>query len=405
MARVLFAWELGDNYGHLSSFSAVAGRLVERGHEVVAVVQNVVAAAAFLPPERVRCLQAPLWRPRVAQRRPSLPALTYADSIRDFGYDDPAGLSMLVRAWRELLRLVSPDVLVHDAAPTALLGARGLRLRRVGHATGYSLPPQRSPLPSLRPWDESVTEAARREREAPVLETVNDALRRCELPPLASLGALFDADLDLLRTVPELDHYPDREAAPARTLYAGPAYSLDAGAEVEWPAGDGPRIFAYLRPGSTHFEPTMEALLAVARGPARVVVAAPGLPREATRRWRGPRLRVIGQGVRLRALRTSCELAVHHGGHGTAAAFALAGVPQLLLPNRLEQLLVARRLQAAEAGLVPAPGAAPSYRHLVDEALGSARLRRGAQALAARYPDMTLEGQTEVVVEALERLV
>lgn len=29
MARVLFAWELGDNFGHLASFAPVAQRLVD----------------------------------------------------------------------------------------------------------------------------------------------------------------------------------------------------------------------------------------------------------------------------------------------------------------------------------------------------------------------------------------
>lgn len=399
MARVLFAWELGDNFGHLASFAPVAQRLVDGGHEVVAVVQNVAVAEAFLPPERMRCLQAPLWRPR--ERRSASPTLCYADVLAGLGYDDAAGLAMLMRAWRVLFELLRPDLLVADSAPTAMLAARGLPFHRVGHATGYSLPPKRAPMPSLRPWDSMVTPEVVARREAAVVATVREALGRCGLPTIEHAWQVLESELDLLRTLPELDHYADRGPPDARTIYAGPSFSLDAGEAVEWPDGAGPRIFAYLRPGSTHCRPMLQALT---KARARVLAAVPGLPSEPARALAARHVRVVPRPVRLRGLREGCELAIGHGGHGTLAAFALAGVPQLLLPNRLEQLLAAGRLEQAGAGVVPPPGDAPRYAALLERALRP-ELRHGAQALAARHPGMTLERQTAAVVDALTPLL
>ena len=58
MARICFAWEMGANYGHLSGFAPVGAELLARGHELVAILQNVHDARHFFD-RRVEILQAP----------------------------------------------------------------------------------------------------------------------------------------------------------------------------------------------------------------------------------------------------------------------------------------------------------------------------------------------------------
>ena len=55
--------------------------------------------------------------------------------------------------------------------------------------------------------------------------------------------------------------------------------------------------------------------------------------------------------VPLHALAPTCAAAVHHGGLGTLATFARAGVPQLCVPHHLDEPVFAAGLARAGAGI------------------------------------------------------
>ena len=55
--------------------------------------------------------------------------------------------------------------------------------------------------------------------------------------------------------------------------------------------------------------------------------------------------------VPLNLLLPTCEAVIHHGGGGCTMTSLAAGVPQLVLPNGLDQPLIAERVAAAGAGL------------------------------------------------------
>ena len=54
MARILFAWELGGDYGHLARLLPVAQALKAGGHEVVFAVRDLLGAEAILAPHQIR---------------------------------------------------------------------------------------------------------------------------------------------------------------------------------------------------------------------------------------------------------------------------------------------------------------------------------------------------------------
>lgn len=85
-----------------------------------------------------------------------------------------------------------------------------------------------------------------------------------------------------------------------------------------------------------------------------------------------PTIRVIGPTPHSR-LFPRCSLVVHHGGAGTMAAAARAGVPQLFVPHGADQFQWAR--WARDAGLAHAP--------LLRPRLSSARLQASLVALLA----------------------
>src|SRR5579872_5356419 len=69
---------------------------------------------------------------------------------------------------------------------------------------------------------------------------------------------------------------------------------------------------------------------------------------------------------------------VHHGGAGTTTAAALAGAPQVVIPNRYDQHYWAQRVQILGIGTAHAPGAP------TPESLASALERTLRPEVAAR---------------------
>ena len=148
MSRIVFAWELGANYGYISQFLPFARELRKRGHEVVMAVRELHHASRMLEDNNIPVMQAPLWLPTL-QGLPD-PPLNYAEILLRYGYHDPAGLAGVVSAWRAMLMLFRADVIIASHAPTALFAARSMGLTAAALGTGFSIPPRLNPTPNLR---------------------------------------------------------------------------------------------------------------------------------------------------------------------------------------------------------------------------------------------------------------
>ena len=206
----------------------LARALRDQGHDVHWMVTQPAVVGDFLASEGFTWLAAPMV-PEVARQGPPL---TYADILLRFGYANPRALFGLVGSWREAMRLTGADLVLADHAPTALLAARTLDIPVMLFSNGFTAPPQRTPLPNMRPWA-MVPEQTVKQLDHDALAAVNEVLQRFECSPLINLASLFDVTEEALVTFPELDHYADR--GPAR--YWGSLPSAGAGKTVNWPTG------------------------------------------------------------------------------------------------------------------------------------------------------------------------
>src|SRR5262249_4591453 len=129
MARILYCWEIGEDLGHMASFAPLATALRDRGHQVYLALREVQHSEPMMGRLGLPVLQAPVWHgiPPGASAQPA----SYAEILFHFGYLDVSGLTAMLRAWRDLLALVTPDLIIADHAPTALLAARSLGIRRI----------------------------------------------------------------------------------------------------------------------------------------------------------------------------------------------------------------------------------------------------------------------------------
>ncbi|HEY6898912.1 MAG TPA: hypothetical protein VI279_16755 [Rhodocyclaceae bacterium] len=387
---MFYAWEFGANLGHIGPFLPLGRALRDAGHTVHWAVAQTGPAARVLDREGFTWMQAPL----AAELKVERPPLSYADILLRFGYADRDDLLGLVVAWRELFIARDAQLVLADHAPTAVLAARSLGLPVMLFSNGFTVPPRVRPLPVLRPWQPLPAETLLA-LEDQALSSVNAVLQRFEQPPIDALARLFDVAEEALITYPELDHYAQR--GPAR--YWGALPNAAIGAAPPWPQGEGPRIFAYLRPEVPHCEAVLDALKAAA---VPTAIYFPGLAAEARSRWQAPHLVFMEQPADLARTAAEADLAVTYASLAATTAFLLAGKPLLLLPSQLEQYLLASRVGEMGAGLLvnpeePAGDLLPAIRALSQ----MPSYAENARAFAAKYAAF---GQEKVIANLVKRI-
>ena len=388
MKRILLAWEYGGALGHLARLRPLARRLIAAGHDITLALRPSPHIGEL--PEAFRVVPVPPGQmARDAIRQP----VSMADVLYNQAASDRRALASQVRAWHGLFDLVRPDVVVLDHSPVALLAVQGYPASKVLLGTGFACPPAVKPLPDLRAWQNHYPDRIQA-TELTVLESLNAQLSRQNAPELKCVGQLFErVDASFLTTFPELDHYPDRTSGE----YWGTWSDLVGEAPV-WPEGDGPCIFAYLKPHRA----LPELLDHLAHLPARTLAYVGG-PFNG-QRWNNGRVRISPRPLDMGQVAQQCDLAVLHAGHGATAAMLLAGRPVLQLPIHIEQYHNAERTVALGAGVHVTLGDVEGFRVGLERLFNEPELTKGAQAFARRHADHDPGEQLERLVDRLKRM-
>jgi UDP:flavonoid glycosyltransferase YjiC (YdhE family) len=326
MAKILYAWELGADLGHLQAFLSLAMALRAQGHEVILAAKDLSRYHSLPGAQAFEAIQAPLW-PAPVKGLPE-PQVCYADILQRHGYLDHQGLLGIVKAWRSLYGMIDPALLIADHAPTALLAARGLPFPRITYGSGFFSPPRTTPMPSMRPWLKLPPDRIE-DSETAVLRIINRVLADIGAEPMPALADLFDVDESFLLTPRELDHYPRHGTAH----YLRPPLSVQGGATPEWAPAPGKKIFAYLK--TNH--PMIDELLQQLRESAfNVLVYIPGLSEERCRALQSANMRFSPYPVDMHYATQHAGALICHAGIGTILHGLLSGLPILLLPINLE---------------------------------------------------------------------
>jgi UDP:flavonoid glycosyltransferase YjiC (YdhE family) len=150
-----------------------------------------------------------------------------------------------------------------------------------------------------------------------------------------------------------------------------------------WPEGDAPRLFVYLRGDYAAIDVVLQQL---ALAPCRTLVHAVGLTPAQRERRAGARLRYSDGAVAMDTVTAQADAVLCHAGSGTVCTALQAGLPLLMLPMQIEQMICARRVLACGAGemLLPAE-LGTRLQPALARVLGDAGLRQSAQALAGRH--------------------
>ncbi len=383
MKTILLAWELGAGFGHLVNLRRVALRLAAHGFRCIAAVQDV-DKAAFLTNDGIAVMQAPAWRPAKS-------SATLGDRLGDAGLADPQALRQLLEAWRGIIDVTKPDLVISDYAPGANLVARGrIPLALIGN--GFTLPPaEMQAFPLLHPVKPPVWQ------EQFLLDATNSVLADLHLQSLQRLPQLFSGDATWVYTIPLLDPYAQWRERPAQgpVLRGLPRPRADTASE----------ILVYLSSWPGMQRPFIEALRRFA---GQVRLFAPAFSSVERERFASWGIRLETTPFHLEEDLASARLAIHLGSEGTASVCVIAGAPQLICAIDVEKELNGKALTQAGVGKF-----IPMYKSkvvlteqivadvLADHALAE-RAREVGEAHRAKYRDADPLG--EFAAECLKLL-
>jgi len=391
MHRIVFAWELGENYGHIARGLPIAQRLRARGHDVVFAVRDVEVANSLLAPKGVPFVAAP--RPLQTAQLRHTPS-NYGQILAECGYAHRSSLRATLRAWINLWQLLKPAAIVIDHSPTALLAARTLNIPVMLLGTGFTIPPDADPLPPINPWEKVPLDELRRSDNL-VLGNINDALSCVGQAPLGRIADLFVGLPSLIATFHELDHYGSRTMGS----FIGPFASASDHPKVTWTQAERTHVFAYLRMSVAGLELILNALRQI---DAEVICAIPDVPDALRKRLTTADFRVYPHAIDLPSVLNGSDVAVSYGGAGMTSEALTAGVPLLLVPQFIEQYLGAKCVQGLGAGIMidrqrPGMDLSTALRMLITEP----RYKEAAAALARKFSAFDSSAACEAATDAI----
>lgn len=398
MANFLLGWELGGGLGHAARLKPLAEELHRRGHRCIFMLRDLVQTDNVLRGTPFLRLQAPVWLHQTMGGPATQVSL--AEILTGNGYLQAAHLQAMAQGWLAAIELTQADAVIADYAPTAVLAARMAGRPSSGIGIGFYVPPDVAPVPAFRDW-EPVPAARVLHADSAVLACANAVLAANGRPVFDRLAQLFRGDDPLLCTWPELDHY-GRGELPAGQRYFGPNFLPHAGAAPEWPAGEGPKVFAYLK--SAHPDHA-EVLKALARIGCRVLCYLPEMAAGKPTPVTSPNIRYSLAPVDLGRAFAECQLVICHGGEATLAQALLAGVPLLLLPMQAEQFLISRCVARTGAGINAAEMRRPTdFEALIRRLIERPEARDAAAVIAQEHAGFDHDTQTREMADAFEAL-
>lgn len=390
MARYLMAWELGANLGHLMHLLPIADCLRTRGHEVKFCVPAHPSAEVMLRERAYSYVVAPKF-----DATPMRHFVSYASVLQYAGFADFERLSRIVGEWRSLYETIKPDIVIADHAPHAVLAARISAVPVYLVGSGFSIPPSFTPFPPFRTWNPPKLRELE-ELDQSILDTVNRVLVIERAQPLTALCKLLDVKGRFIWSYAELDHYEGR--LPGDAHYVGHIFQEQAAEPPGWPDGSY-RVFAYLRPDVPHALPLLEEL---ALAGFAVTAYAPGLDLQRLSPIARGKTRFATSPVDLRIAGRDADLAVTYGSAGATNALVLQGVPVLMFPQQVEQLMLSRRIAGHGAGAVMIERAVGRYAQVARRLVENAQIRQSAQALRDRFADRNSNASLSALVAAID---
>jgi hypothetical protein len=341
---------LGTDYQHLLSLQSVARFYQTKGYSVWVAARDVSKLKRLFSDVPINIVAAPFTDSAAELGLDKQAPRSYADLLRRCGYHHGDALSGLVNAWRSIFSYIKPDLILFDHAPTALLSSRGLSkngkpVGKVSIGMPFSVPDDNRPAGVFFPGDLAKNDIVHFEDD--LVKVVNKVCIEFSMPRIKNLADLF-ADLDkcIFQTYSELNHYGYRSAEQRhKTSYVGATVPEFSEAAV-FPHFKGPKIYCHVK-GSAETPILLKTLQAIE---CSAIVLVDGIPDSIIRAHQSRHILYIDKPVNMQDVLEKTTFAILNGGINSVSLFLKVGTPVALFPLHIEQFLMAKRVEALNAG-------------------------------------------------------
>ena len=329
-ARILLAWEDGAGRGHITSLKSVAQALGEAFIYDASLCRMEYAAELEPICELVfpgGCLQYDV---KEGSPRKSTPWATWGEVLGDIGFRNKEFLVAEVAWWQENIRRRGSQLVIADYAPCAVMAAHSMGIPVVVTGTGYAIPPiGLDAFPLILPDNKRILYD-----EAEMVANINDWLTPLGVPELKRLSDIYRRDEDLVRTLEMFDPYQGQRSTQLLVPVADISSIF---------AKDGDEIFIYVSVLQARDELLISAL---AHLPVPRRIFAAGMREDLVTELAAGGVIIETAPVPVDLIAKRSRLIVHLGQHGIMSLCIAAGLPQVALPQHLEQTFHARRAEA-----------------------------------------------------------
>ena len=394
MASILFCSEIGADSGHLTPHREVLDVLHQRGHSIHIVVRDLTRAT-----KAFEGLPLQYWQAPIPQSRPEFvfnPPINFSHILHNSGMGDPIGIAARMAAWRSILSATRPRLAILDHSPAALLALRGTKVQTVLIGSGFEIPANASPIPAFGVTANLAIPGKMAADDNRLLIAFNAALARHGCPALTSVAQLFhEVPTTIFRTLPEFDPVPNRGPAQFLGLPSDPPRKA-----VEWPPGEGARVFAYLKPSEI-----LDTLLTELNDlKLPTIIASDGISKAQRDKYSTATVRFVPPTVDIVQMGRESHFAITNASLTTSVRLLLQGCPLITIPLQLEQAVTADNIRRLGAGLIVRANVKEDVARSLSEMLNHARCRNAAQAFAAKYAGQP-DNYAERVVAILDGLL
>jgi len=366
VTRILLCWELGTDYQHLLSLQSIARFYQGKGYEVWVAGRDVTKLKRLFSDVKINVVQAPFADSAADLGVEKQAPRSYADFLRRCGFHHADALSGLVSAWRNLFSFIKPDLLLCDHAPVALLSARGLSaggrfingssflgrfsepesVGKIAVGVPFSVPDDNRPAGVFFTGDLATNDVVRFEDE--LVKVINKVCIEFSIPRINNLADLFaDFDKCIFQTYSELDHYGYRSAEQRhKTSYVGSAVPEFSEPAI-FPHFKGPKIYCHVK-GSAETPILLKTLQAIE---CSAIVLVDGIPDSIINAHKSRHILYVDKPVSMRDVLGKSTFAILNGGINSVSLFMKMGIPVALFPLHIEQFLMAKRVEALNAGV------------------------------------------------------
>lgn len=338
--KVLLANEAGIGRGHVVKLRAVAQALPPGLPLLAALARHKHAdeltriGARVISPPMMTYTHEAMANPRLEGNA------TWGDYLAAMGLARADHVTPAIEFWKRLIVAEDISVLITDYAPLAQAAALGLQAQGwqiaiISAGTGYGVPPADLPhFPQLLPdYSRSV------HAEADIVALINAAGAPFGFPALPTFPAIYRADLPLPSTLPFLAPYR-RWRDPAELLFP----RVDRAPDL---ADTGDEVFVYFSTTELQDPEVMAALEALPL-PRRGFL--PGATDDQRARLLASGMILSETPLHVIEITRRSRMVLHSSQHGTLCMAAMAGLPQMGLPQHLEHDFHGRR--AGQQGIL-----------------------------------------------------